>query len=73
MERTFRKQKMIDRLTREGRINEVRPEDYELMDKLDGCVGNDYNYRSVVFDDPLVWIEETEEHPGAYVGLQDCD
>lgn len=73
MERTFRKQKMIDRLTREGRINEVTREDYELMDKLDGCVGNDYNYRSVVFDDPIVWIEETDEHPGAYVCLQDCD
>lgn len=73
MLRTFRKEKMINRLKKEGRIDQVRPEDYELMDLLDGEQGNDYNWESVVKDNPLVWIEATDKHGGAYVCLEDCD
>ena len=73
MKRTFKKQKMIDRLTNEGRINELTTEDYKLMDLLDGKEGTDYNWESFVNDRPLVWIFAKEiEGGGAYVGLQDC-
>lgn len=73
MERIFRKQKMIDRLTKEGRLNQVHAEDYELMDKLDGHKANDYNYRSFVFGDNLSWIEPFEGCEGAYVCTEDCE
>ena len=54
MERIFRKRKMIERLIREGRIDQVQMEDYELMDSLDGEVGDDYNWESVVKGTPLI-------------------
>ena len=73
MVRVFRMKKMLDRLEREGRMNEVEPEDLELMKKLDGKEGSDYNYRSFVYDEPLVWIAEGEGNPGAYVNVCDCD
>ena len=40
------------------------------MKKLDGKVGNDYNYVSFVYGLPLVWIEDEEVK--AYVNLADC-
>ena len=74
MERTFRMAKMLARLEKEGRISEVESEDLELMKKLDGKVGNDYNWESFVNDRPLVWIEKCEDVPtGAYVALVDCE
>ena len=74
MERTFRMSKMLARLEKEGRMGEVTPEDLDLMKKLDGKVGNDYNWQSFVNNLPLVWIEKCEEVPsGAYVNVEDCD
>lgn len=73
MIRIFRKQKMIDRLEKEGRITEVQKEDYELMDKLDGRKANDYNYRSFVYGDNLSWIEPFDDCEGAYVCTEDCE
>ena len=74
MLRTFRKSKMLARLEREGRMAEVTPEDLDLMTRLDGKQGNDYNWASFVQDMPLVWIEAGKDVPkGAYVCLEDCD
>lgn len=74
MERTFRMSKMLARLEKEGRMHEVTDEDIALMKQLDGRVGNDYNWQSFVYDDPVVWIEKGNglEH-GAYVALADCE
>ena len=36
MMKTFRAKKMLDRLEREGRMNEVTPEDLDLIKRLDG-------------------------------------
>lgn len=79
MERTFRANKMLARLEKEGRIDEVRDEDRAFMEFLDGRKGNDYNWESFVNDNPLVWIEGTDEEfegrkfTGAYVALADCE
>lgn len=78
MTKTFRAKKMLDRLEREGRMHEVRPEDYALMMFLDGKEGSDYNYQSFVHDQPLVWIAgggdfEGKPFKGAYVNTEDCD
>ena len=73
MERIFRMQKMLDRLEKEGRLHEARPEDLELMKKLDGKKGTDYNWQSVVRGENLVWIALDEECGGAYVAMCDCE
>lgn len=44
-----------------------------LIKKLDGKVGNDYNWESFVRDNPLVWIPADEDQNGTYVALCDCD
>lgn len=72
MERTFRKAKMLARLEKEGRMNEVTQADLDLMTELDGLKGSDYNWRSFVYGDNLVWIERDGKN-GAYVCAEDCD
>lgn len=72
MRMVFSAEKMLKRLEEEGRMNEVRKEDRELMEKLDGKVGNDYNWESFVHDKNLVWIEKGPDNPGAYVCREDC-
>ena len=72
MQMVFHAKMMMDRLEREGRINEVRPEDRELMAKLDGKIGTDYNWNSFVYGDNVVWIAEGPDNPGAYVCREDC-
>ncbi len=79
MERVFKGEKMLARLEKEGRMSEVRDCDFALIRFLDGKVGNDYNWESVVKGSPLVWIEgsdeifEGEKFEGAYVALCDCE
>lgn len=72
MIRTFRKEKMLARLEREGRMNEVTEEDIALMTELDGLTGSDYNWESVVHGNNLVWIEKDGKGV-AYVCAEDCD
>lgn len=73
MERTFKAEKMFARIKREGRENLLDDELREFIKKLDGKKGNDYNWQSVVKDEPLVWIEPDEDQNGTYVNLYDCD
>ena len=79
MERTFRADKMLQRLEKEGRMSEVIVEDRAFMQFLDGRKGNDYNWESFVNDNPLVWIDGTDEEfncekfEGTYVALCDCE
>ena len=69
MEYTFRAQKMIDRIKREGREEMLTDETLEFIKSLDGKVGTDYNWQSVVRGEDLVWIADV----GAYVNRVDCD
>ena len=74
MERTFRAQKMLERIEREGKQDMLDEETRDFILKLDGKSGNDYNYMSFVRDEPLVWIEDEElADKGVYVALCDCD
>ena len=73
MNMRFSKEKMLARLTKEGRMHMVEPEDLALMDKLDGKIGNDYNWESFVNGNNLVWIPADDElEEGAYVCRADC-
>lgn len=71
-DRIFRKQKMLDRLAREGRSEQVGPEELRIMDLLDGKSGTDYNWESVVKDEPFVLIH-LDKYGAFYVNIADCD
>lgn len=71
MLRTFRAEKMIKRVMEEGNEWLLDVETIALIKRLDGKTGTDYNYRSFVYDEPLVWIDTDEG--GTYVALIDCD
>ena len=67
---TFRAQKMIDRCMREGNGDLLTEETVAFIKSLDGKVGTDYNWQSVVKgEDNLVWIAEAN----TYVNKVDCD
>lgn len=73
MKMRFSKDKMLARLENEGRMHLVGPEELALMDKLDGKVGNDYNWESVTKGENLVWIPADEDlEEGEYVCRLDC-
>lgn len=73
MECTFRKQKMLDRLAREGRMDLVGPDEMACMEMLDGLTGSDYNWRSQVYGEPLVLITHPITGESIYVNAADCD
>ncbi len=73
MNRTFRMNKMLARLEKEGRLSEVTTQIMELMTRLDGRTGTDYNWQSVVGDEPLVLIRDDDFPHGVYVNVDDCD
>ncbi len=75
MLRTFRAKKMIDRIEKNPElVKYLDSETREFILSLDGKQGNDYNWMSVVRDEPLVWIElEGHKDGGVYVNEADCD
>ena len=73
MERIFRMSKMLARLEKEGRASEVTPQIMSIMRQLDGRTGTDYNWQSVVGDEPLVLINDDDVPQGLYVNVDDCD
>lgn len=77
MERTFRAKRMLDRVEQEGLTDHLDKGMTELIWKLDGKKGNDYNWESFVNGSPLVWIPAEalpdEDFTGTYVALCDCD
>lgn len=65
---------MIDRVTKEGHAFLLDKEGVmELIRKLDGKTGTDYNWESVTKGVEVVWIPADEEQGGTYVALCDCD
>lgn len=70
---TFRAQKMIDRVKKEGREDLLDEETLKTIKMLDGKQANDHNWQSVVMHEPLAWIEADEDQDGMYVALCDCE
>ena len=73
MIRIFRAQKMLDRIAREGREDLLDDNTRAFILSLDGAEAQDYNWQSFVHDEPLAWIEKTDDHDGVYVNICDCD
>lgn len=64
---------MLARVKREGKGELLDKETVAFIKSLDGKVGNDNNWRSMVYDEPLVWIEGVGSEDGVYVAACDCD
>ena len=77
MERVFRADKMLKRVKDEGLEHLLDDGVIALIHKLDGKIGQDYNWELFVNDNPLVWIPADalpdDDFDGTYVALCDCE
>ena len=70
MEYTFRAEKMIARIKKEGRAEMLTDETVAYINSLDGKVGTDYNWQSVAMgEENMVYIADEN----TYVNKLDCD
>ena len=67
----FRKERMIARLTEEGRADMITPEIEAIMDNLDGQDENPSNWRRQIYDEPVMYVIG-KDGEGEYVNEADC-
>ncbi len=72
MDMRFSAEAMLKRVKAEGKEDLLDAEVLDLIHKLDGRIGNDYNWNSFVHGEDVVWIPEDGDCPGAYVARCDC-
>ena len=68
----FSKQKMIDRLTREGRADMIDKQALEIMDRLDGKEATTSCWQRQVYGEPVLWVD-LGDGAGEYVNEFDCE
>ena len=68
----FSKQKMIDRVTREGRADMIDKQSLEIMTKLDGKEATTHCWRRRVYGEPVLWVD-LGNGEGEYVNEDDCE
>lgn len=68
----FKKEKMVARVTKEGRAEMIDDEVIEMMDNLDGCFASTNCWRRVVYGEPVLWVVG-KNGEGAYVNENDCE
>lgn len=73
MKLTFRADKMIDRVRREGKGDLLDEQTLAFIRKLDGKQADDYNWASVVKGEPLALIPADDDVTDTYVNVCDCD
>lgn len=67
----FCKDRMIARLTEEGRADAITDEILAIMNNLDGQEVNKTCWRRTVYDEPVYWVWGKDGH-GQYVNENDC-
>lgn len=67
----FSKKKMMERLTNEGRAEEVTPDLEAIMDALDGKEAIASCWRRVVYNESVYYVR-IDEGTGEYVNENDC-
>lgn len=67
----FSKQKMIDRLTKEGNADKITDEIVVIMNNLDGQTANASCWRRQVYGEPVYWVVGKDGN-GEYVSEYDC-
>ena len=67
----FSKQKMIERLTKEGRADMITDEIMAIMDNLDGQEADASCWRRRVYEEPVYYVVG-KDGKGEYVNENDC-
>lgn len=73
MNMVFKAQKMINRITKEGRANLLDEATLKFIKSLDNKIGSTYNWRSQVYGEDVVYIIKDSDQDGVYVARCDCD
>lgn len=69
--KTFSKEKMVERLKREGKASAITPEIEAIMDNLDGQIATENCWERRVQDKPVLWCVGKDGN-GAIVYEGDC-
>ena len=67
----FKKERMIERLTNEGRVDMITPEIVAIMDNLDGQMATESCWRRRVYNEPVLYVVG-KDGKGEYVYEDDC-
>ncbi len=67
----FSKEKMIERITNEGRADMIDDQIIAIMDNLDGRWASPSCWRRQVYDEPVLWVVGKDGN-GKYVNEDDC-
>lgn len=67
----FKKQLMINRLTKEGRADAITPEVLAIMDNIDGCEAHESCWSRRVKGEPVLWVVG-RDGVGIEVNEADC-
>lgn len=67
----FAKERMVARLTKEGRADQITPDIIAIMDNLDGQTAHASCWRRQVYDEPVLWVIG-KDGSGEYVNEEDC-
>ena len=68
----FSKQKMLERLEREGRLEEIDGESRLIMDKLDGLEAVKNDFKALVFDVLEYMVRHPDTKKWMTVNINDC-
>ena len=68
----FSKQRMINRLTKEGRADQINAEILAIMDNLDGQPADENCWQRRVQGEPVYYVLGKDGH-GEYVNEADCE
>ena len=66
----FSKEKMIKRVTKDGKADLITPEMLAIMDNLDGCPVSTQCWRRTVYNEPVYWVVG-KDGTGTYVNEKD--
>lgn len=72
----FRKQKMLDRLAKNGiKESDIDAECMDIMNKLDGHAATPSCWRRQVYQEPVMWVPlpGLNKNNGAYVHEEDVE
>lgn len=67
----FSKEKMIERITAEGREDMLTPDVISIMNNLDGQEAHTQCWKRVVMDEPVFYVIGKDGN-GEYVNENDC-
>lgn len=67
----FRKERMLARLEKEGRLKDVDEESLKIMNDLDGKPATPACWARQVYGEPVLWCEG-DNGTSAYVNEKDC-